>query len=422
MTLSSKPDWISGIKDRLDYGWRYQGKISGIQPDYSISLNDFDDEIEILRDRDVNNSLSFRCFQCGTCSVVCPYSKVTTGNGRLSARRLLHEAHLGIINFESENLWLCVTCRACVEQCPRDVEIIDFMRNLRKLEVDIGIGKIPDSLRHIMTNVASVGNPFGESQDRRVGWTDDMEVKPFISGMELLYFPGCYPAYDPRAKKIAQATVNILNKCGVDFGILGVREKCCGQSIRRAGNEELFRNLAGSNIRAFKETGVKTILTTSPHCYDTLKKEYPEFGGEFEIIHYTQYFARLIAEGRIKFSKKLKRTVTYHDPCYLGRHNNIYDEPRLILQSIPELKLVEMPDSYKKSLCCGGGGGGMWLETKKDERLSDFRFAQAVETGAEVLAVACPYCMINFEDSRLTIAHGDSIEVKDIAELISDAM
>ena len=422
MTIDSKPAWIKGIKDKLDYGWRYQGKKSGIQPDVSITLNNFDAEIEALADNGINGSSSLSCFQCGTCNAVCPYPLVITGNNRLSARRMLHEAQLGLIDFETEKIWLCVTCGACVEQCPRGIEIIDFMRDLRRVEVGMGVGKIPDSLRRVMTNIASVGNPFGEPQAKRADWAYSMNVRAFVKGMELLYFPGCFPAYDPRARKIAQATANILKKAGVDFGILGARESCCGQSVRKAGNEELFQSLARSNIHAFNESGARKILTTSPHCYDTLKKEYPELGGDFEIIHYTQYFARLIADGRIKFNKKLDKKVTYHDPCYLGRHNNMCDEPRQILRSIPGLELVEMPDSHHRSLCCGGGGGGIWLDTRKGERLSDFRLGQAIETEADVLAVACPYCMLSFEDSRLTIAGGDTIEIKDIAELVWDAI
>lgn len=422
MTIDSKPDWIKGIKDKLDYGWRYQDKKSGIQPDVSIILNNFDAELEALADNSINSSSSLQCFQCGTCSAVCPYPKVITHNNRLSARRMLHEAQLGLIDFETEKVWLCVTCGTCVEQCPRGVEIIDFMRDLRRVEVSMGVGKIPDSLRHAMTNVASVGNPLGEPQAKRTDWAESINIRTFAKDMELLYFPGCFPAYDPRAQKIAQATSGILKKAGVSFGILGAQEKCCGQSVRRAGNEELFQNLAQDNIRAFTESGARKILTTSPHCYDTLKNEYPELGGDFEVMHYTQYFARLISEGKIKFGKKLNKKVTYHDPCYLGRHNDIYDEPRQILRSIPGLELVEMPDSHHRSLCCGGGGGGMWLETKKGERLSDFRLAQAIETGADILAVACPYCLTSFEDSRLTIASGDSIQIKDIAELVWDSI
>lgn len=422
MTIGSKPDWIKGIKDKLDYGWRYKGKISGIQPDVSIILNKFDAEMEALADKGINGASSLRCFQCGTCNAVCPYPMVMTENNILSARIMIHEAQLGLIDFETEKIWLCVTCGACVEQCPRGVEIMDFMSGLRRIEIGIGVGKIPDSLRRAVTNIASVGNPFGEPQGKRADWADSFGVMTFIKGMELLYFPGCFPAYDPRAKKIAQAIASILRRAEVDFGVLGSEEKCCGQSVRKMGAEELFQNLARSNIHAFAESGVKRILTTSPHCYHTLKTEYTEFGGDFEIVHHTQYIAQLIAEGRIKFSKKLDKKVTYHDPCYLGRHNGIYDEPRQILQSIPGLELVEMPASHHSSLCCGGGGGGMWLENKKGERLSDFRLAQAIETGADILAVACPYCLLSFEDSKLTAPGGDNIEVKDIAELVWDAI
>lgn len=423
MTIDSKPDWIKGIKDKLDYGWRYKGKMSGIQPDASIILDGPNAEVdEILTAQGINSPSSMICFQCGTCNAVCPYPVVVTDNNRLSARIMLHEAQLGLIDFETEKIWLCVTCGACVEQCPRGVEIMDFMRDLRRVEIGIGVGKIPDSLRRAVTNIASVGNPFGEPQAKRTDWADSFGVRTFVKGMELLYFPGCFPAYDPRARKVAQATANILKKAEVDFGILGAQEKCCGQSVRKMGSEELFQNLAQNNIRAFTESGVKKILTTSPHCYHTLKNEYPEFEGDFEIIHYTQYLAQLIAEGRIKFSKKLNKKVTYHDPCYLGRHNKIYDEPRQILRSIPGLELVEMPESHQRSLCCGGGGGGMWLENKKGERLSDFRLEQAINTGADILAVACPYCLTSFEDSKLAAPGGDNIEVKDIAELVWDAI
>jgi Fe-S oxidoreductase len=285
----------------------------------------------------------------------------------------------------------------------------------------MGIGKIPDSLRRAMTNIASVGNPFGEPQEKRADWSDSLDVRTFTKGMELLYFPGCFPAYDLRAMKVAQSIVGILKGAEVNFGVLGRLEKCCGQSIRQAGNESLFQSLVQYNIDIFVENGVTKILVTSPHCCHTFKNEYPEFRGDFEIVHYTQYFAWLIAEGRIKFSKKLDKKVTYHDPCYLGRHNNIYDEPRQVLRSIPGLELVEMPDSRHRSLCCGGGGGGMWLETRKGERLSDFRIEQAVDTGADILAVACPYCLTSFEDSKLTARGGDSIEIKDIAELVWEA-
>jgi Fe-S oxidoreductase len=422
MTIGSKPDWIKGIKDKLDYGWRYKGEKSWIQPDASIILDRSSTEVdEILNARGVNNSSSTICFQCGTCNAVCPYPLVTTDNNRLSVRKMLHETQLGLIDFETEGIWLCAACGACIEHCPRDVEITDFMRDLRRVEIGMGVGKIPDSLRRAMTNIAGVGNPFGEPQEKRADWSDSLDVRTFARGMELLYFPGCFPAYDLRAMKVAQSIVGILKGAEVDFGVLSRLEKCCGQSVRQAGNESLFQSLVQHNIDTFVENGVTKILVTSPHCYHTFKNEYPEFRGDFEIIHYTQYFAQLIAERRIKFSKKLDKKVTYHDPCYLGRYNNMYDEPRQVLRSIPGLELVEMPDSRHRSLCCGGGGGGMWLDIKKGERLSDFRLGQAIDTGADILAVACPYCLTSFEDSKLTARGGDSIEIKDIAELVWEA-
>jgi len=422
MTIGSKPQWIKGISEKLDYHWRYKD-ITGILPDVSIILNESNAELsQALAAEGIKDSPWVSCFQCGTCRAVCPYARITTDVNSLSARRMLHEAQLGLTDFGSEQIWTCTTCDTCVDQCPRGVEIIDFMRSLRRVEIELGAGKIPDSLRRAMTSLASAGNPFGEGREKRGDWAERLAVKPFTKDMELLYFPGCFPAYDARARKVAQAIAGILEKAGVDFGVLGSREDCCGESVRKAGNEELFRSLAQHNIGVFAGNGVKTVITTSPHCYHTFKNEYPQFGGAFEVIHYTQYLARLIKEGMLKFSNELNRKVTYHDPCYLGRHNGIYEEPRDILRSIPGLELVEMPDSRRKSLCCGGGGGGIWLDTKKGERLSDLRLEQAMGTKAGILAVACPYCLINFEDSKLTVGRGDDIEIRDIAELVWEAI
>jgi len=240
--------------------------------------------------------------------------------------------------------------------------------------------------------------------------------------MEILYFPGCYLSYDPRLKKVATATANILNHAGVDYGILGTKENCCGESIRKTGNEDLFKRLARENIKTFIENGVKKILVSSPHCYHTFKNEYAEFMVNFEVVHISEFILELIDAGRLELTKEYSRQVTYHDPCYLGRHNSIYDEPRQALNSIRGLKLVEMPDSRKKSLCCGGGGGRVWMETVKGERFSDLRIEQAVGVGAEVLVTACPYCITHFEDSRLILEDSESLEVKDITEVIQEAI
>jgi len=296
------------------------------------------------------------------------------------------------------------------------------MRGLRRVIVEMGAGYLPDSLRVTMKNIAGVGNPQGEGQEKRDDWAKNLNVKPFTKGTEILYFSCCVPAYDPSIKRVAQATASILKKAEVDFGILGPRESCCGESVRKAGNESLFQSLAQSNISTFMENGVTKIVVSSPHCYNAFKNEYPELGGNFEVIHYTQYLAELIKEGRLKFSKELNKKVTYHDPCYLGRHNNVYEEPREVLRSIPGLELVEMPDFAENGLCCGGGGGRIWMETKKGERFSDLRIDQAMEVGASILAAACPYCLLNFEDSVLTTDKGDVPQVKDISELVQEAI
>ncbi|OPY58124.1 MAG: Anaerobic glycerol-3-phosphate dehydrogenase subunit C [Pelotomaculum sp. PtaU1.Bin065] len=240
--------------------------------------------------------------------------------------------------------------------------------------------------------------------------------------MEFLYFPGCYLCYDPRLKKVAQATANVLNKAGVDFGILGDQENCCGESIRKTGNEELFKKLARENIKTFIDNGVKKILVNSPHCYHTFKNEYPEFSANFEVVHISQYLFQLINEGRLPISKEYAKKITYHDPCYLGRHNGVYDEPREVLKKIPGLELIEMAESREQSLCCGMGGGRIWMETHASDRFSNIRLKDAIEVGSEVLVTACPYCITMFEDSRAVLNYDDVIQVKDITEVIQEVI
>ncbi len=358
------------------------------------------------------------CYQCGLCETQCPWNHVR----RFFIRKMIHQAQLGIIPFESEDIWLCTTCRKCVERCPRGVEIIDIMRALRRIMVPDGVvpASIPN-LRSVMTSIASVGNPFKQEKDRS-GWADGQSIKSFTEGTEYLYFPCCYPAYDPRLKKVALATAHILNTAEVDFGLLGSKENCCGESVRKAGNEDLFKRLARENIKTFIENSVKKILVSSPHCYHTFKNEYSEFKVNFEVIHITQFLFKLMQEGRIKFKKDYLKKVTYHDPCYLGRHNGIYDEPREVLSMIPGLKLVEMSESREGSLCCGMGGGRIWMETAKGERFSDIRLKQAIDTEAQVLVTSCPYCITQFEDSKSMLKENESIEIKDITEIIQEVI
>ena len=358
------------------------------------------------------------CYQCGICTASCPWNLVRS----FVVRRVMHQAQLGLVDFEAEDVWQCVGCGLCVERCPRGVEVVDVMRALRRVIAEVGVGKVPDSLRIAVKNISGVGNPLGEPQETRADWAKGLDVKTYTKGTEILYFPCCYQVYDPINRKVALAAVDILKKADVDFGILGDKVVCCGESIRKAGQESLFQSLAQRNINAFAEAGVSKILVTSPHCYHTFTEEYPELGGNFEVIHFSQYLAELIKEGRLKFTKELNKRVTYHDSCCLGRYAHIYDEPRQVLESIPGLELVEMRDNREDSLCCGGCAGRLWLETKKGERFSDLRIEQALEVSANILAVSCPYCMLNFEDSILTSDKGDVIEIKDIAQLVQEAI
>jgi Fe-S oxidoreductase len=359
------------------------------------------------------------CYQCGLCDTVCPWNRVRA----FSIRRIIREATFGLTEIESEDIWRCTTCGRCPQECPRGVKQIEIGVSLRRIATEYGIFPTPvQPIRTISAGLSAQGNPFGEERKNRANWTEGLSVQPFTEGMEILYFPGCYPSYDPRMKKVARATAAILTKAGVSFGILGDKESCCGESIRKTGDEELFKRLAKENIRTFIDQGVKRILVSSPHCYHTFKNEYPEFMVNFEVIHSSQYLFELIDAGRLEITKEYRKNITYHDPCYLGRHNGIYDEPREVLQRIPGLELDEMPDAREDSLCCGGGGGRIWMETPKGERFSDLRLEQAMGIGAEVLATCCPYCITNFEDSRINREESESLEIKDITEIIQEVI
>jgi Fe-S oxidoreductase len=359
------------------------------------------------------------CFQCGLCDTVCPWNRVR----QFSIRKIIRQATFGLTEIDGEDIWRCTTCGRCPQRCPRGVKQIEVGVSLRRVASNYEI--FPASVKSARTARASIiseGNPIQGERKKRADWAKDHAVKKFTEGTDVLYFVGCYLSYDPRMKKVAVATTEILNKAGVDFGILGSQENCCGESIRKTGSEEVFKRLAKENIKTFIDNGVRKILVSSPHCYHTFKNEYPEFMVNFEVVHVAQYLLELIDEGRLQFANAVAKKVTYHDPCYLGRHNEIYDEPRKVLGKIPGLELVEMPDFGKDSLCCGGGGGRIWMDTPKNERFSDLRLLQAHDVGAQVLATACPYCITNFEESRLNLEYEDVLDVQDITEIVREAL
>ncbi len=357
------------------------------------------------------------CYQCGTCDVVCPWNRVRN----FSMRKIVRQAAQGLSEIDNEEIWRCTTCGTCPQRCPRGVNQIELGVSLRRIATEYGA--FPASVAPIVTvsdNLRAEGNPFNMERAKRADWAESLGVKDYVEGMEILYFPGCYLSYDPRLKKVAAATVKILNKAGVDFGILGAKENCCGESIRKTGNEELFKHLARQNIKTFIEHGVKKILVSSPHCYHTFKNEYPEFSVHFEVIHISEYLSELFATGRLKPVRDYGQKITYHDPCYLGRHNKIFDAPRDVLKRIPGSEFVEMQDHHENSLCCGGGGGRIWMETPKAERFSDIRLKQAVDVGAQVMVTACPYCITNFTDSSLGLPEGQAMEIKAITEIVQE--
>ncbi len=358
------------------------------------------------------------CFQCGLCTASCPWNMVRT----FLPHRMICESRYGLVDLENEGWWMCTTCNQCVERCPRGVAITDVLGAVRKILLDFEYRMAPASLRSAMGSLTGEGNPWGGDRKNRSLWMKEVKIEAFNQGHEALYFSCCTPAYDTRLGNVARATGRILERGGVRFGTLGPLESCCGESVKKAGNRDVYASLAKGNIEAFSKNGVNEIIVTSPHCYTVFREDYPQMGGHFEVQHVTQVLDRLINEGKIVLQREVPKKVVYHDPCYLGRHNRIYDEPRRVLSSIPGMELADERNAGENSLCCGGGGGRIWMETVKRERFSDILVAQAAEDGADILATACPYCMLNFKDSVATSLRELDLEIMDVSELVEMAL
>lgn len=357
------------------------------------------------------------CYQCGKCDAVCPWNRVRI----FSMRKLIRESLFGLTEIEKEDIWRCTTCGRCVLMCPRDVRQIDDIVAVRRMATGYGVFvSSTKTYKQIAGYLLSKGNPFNEDPKERTKWAEGLDVKTFEEGMEVLYFTCCYLCYDPRLKNVARATVELLKKAQVNFGTLKDIETCCGESIRKTGNESVFKKLAKENIKKFVEYGVRRVVVSSPHCYYTFKNEYPSLGANFEVFHISEYLNELIRQGRLKVNKEHNAKITYHDPCYLGRHSNIFELPRDILRSVRGVEIREFPDNRLSSLCCGMGGGRIWAETEKSERFSNIRVEEAVKLGAEELITSCPYCITALEDSKLVMGYDDRLKVKDIAELINE--
>jgi Fe-S oxidoreductase len=359
----------------------------------------------------------FGCIQCGKCTGGCPVSITTALNVRFLIYETLVDALPDLAGMEE--LWDCTCCFTCVERCPKDVRPAELIVGLRGLLVESG--KIPATVGDALMGVFRQGNPLGLAREDRAAWAEGLDIKPIQEGCELLWFVGCTPAYDVRGHMVARAVARVFQAAGVDFGTLGTAETCCGNEVRRVGEMGLFGMLVEEGKPLLEGTGAKRIVTTSPHCFNTFKNEYNLEG--VQVLHDTQLVAQLLQEGELALSGKVEKTVTYHDPCFLGKQNKIFDEPRAILQAIPGVKFVEMDRSRERSLCCEGGGGRMWFEgTNTEERLAFQRVHEAVETGAEVLVVACPFCLSMLSDAVKVQGLEEQLQVMDIIELVAEAL
>ncbi len=368
------------------------------------------------------------CLQCGTCSGACPFGYLMGfPPGRMIAY-LRADRFENVI--ESDTVWMCVSCYACSAVCPKEIPLTPGLMTRTKEEMLLA-GEVPTELQDALMNSQRYGNPLGESPRKRAEWKKalDFDIPTFREAkrpVDVLWFVSDYPSYHPRVQLTTRAMAKILRTLDVDFAILGPEESSDGDSQRLAGERGLFEMLAEKNGKVFGRYEFKEIITNDPHAFNALKNEYPKLGINYPVKHFTEFVAERIEDLKPHLKENGELRVTYHDPCYLGRANEIYDEPRLLLESIPGIELVEMPHMRSYSLCCGGGGGGMWLDgfqwEKAHVRLSEWRIQEAVNVSADVLAVACPYEPPRFEDAAKMVQGAGRLAVKDIAELLADAL
>jgi Fe-S oxidoreductase len=391
----------------------------------------------------------YACTECGRCQENCP---AFLTDKKLSPSRVIHHLKLHLKEkgqilidgkpeealseqekavletqligdvVSEEEIWDCTTCGACIENCPVFIEHIPKIVDLRRYLV-LTESRFPAECQAVFRNMETNYNPWSMGYSSRADWAKDLGVKTFAEAGEadVLFWVGCAGSFDDRAKLVSQAMVKILNAAGVNFAILGEEEMCCGDSARRMGNEYLAQTLMSGNVEVMGNYKFKKIVVACPHGYNTLKNEYPQFGGTYEVLHHTEFLLELLRAGKLPLPKGLNGNglVTYHDSCYLGRYNEVYDQPRELLSAIPGAKLVEMDRIRHKSFCCGAGGGRMWMEETVGERINEKRSEGAIQSGAKTIGVACPFCLTMFEDGMKAKGEEENIRVADIAELIA---
>jgi Fe-S oxidoreductase len=392
------------------------------------------------------------CTECGRCQDVCPaWNTGKPLNPKLiitslrdtmmaQANRLLggkgedgsdlEPVPLVPDVIDPDALWACTTCGACVEECPVDIEHVDAILDMRRYQV-LMESSFPSEAGTMLRNVENQGNPWGLRADMRLEWTEGVDFEiPVVSDqipddIEWLYWVGCAGALDDRARKSTQAIARVMRAAGVKFAILGTAESCTGDPARRMGNEYLWQEMAKANIETLDGAGVKKIIASCPHCFNTIGNEYPALGGNYEVVHHSQLLGRLVAEGKLAPQDPVVAKLTYHDPCYLGRHNNEYDAPRTVLDAVPGLERVEMHRHGKRGFCCGAGGARMWMEERIGKRVNVERTDEALGTGAEIIATSCPYCLIMLDDAvnaRRAEGGAQGVKVIDIAQVLADSI
>ena len=382
---------------------------------------------------------SVSCTECARCSTVCP----ATNTGKTLSpmkiitdiRSQLYAETIGLGKSDDligntiteDELWACTTCGACMEECPVLIEHVPTITDMRRYLV-LSEGKPPVQASDSLEKTMNHGNPWGFQQNDRIKWAEEKGIKlPTLAEkkeVDILYWVGCAGSYDPRNQEIAADLIKILDHSGINYAVLGKEEVCTGDSARRLGDEYLFETLAQQNVEMMNKYKFNRVVASCPHCLHTISKEYPDFGGDYEVIHHTQLIEELMNSGAIHTNNVIDNKVTYHDACYLGRHNNIYDSPRNVISEIVGQKgeLLEMEENKSSSMCCGAGGGNMWHEIKDGDRINVTRFEQAMETNAEIVATACSFCNIMLEDAMKVKGKENEMQVRDVAELVAKSI
>ena len=381
----------------------------------------------------------YSCTECGRCQDLCPAwntqkplspkllildlkDNMYRNKEKLLTGKVDEVTHIIDNNVTEDVIWACTSCRACEIACPVFIEhtdkIYDIRRNLVMME-----SRFPAEVQTVFKNMETNSTPWAFSSSDRANWAEGLGVKTLAEDpkVDVLLWVGCAGSYDDRNKKVLKAFVSILKKAEIKFAILGNEEQCTGDPARRIGNEYLYQTLAKANIETLNRYAVKRIVTACPHCFNTIKNEYKDFGGNYEVLHHSQFIAKLITDGKIKPTKAIDETVTFHDSCYLGRWNNIYAQPRSVIGSVPSMRVVEMKNNHDESMCCGAGGGRMWMEEKIGKRVNVARTEQALATKAGIVASSCPFCMTMMTDGVKTKEMQDKVKVMDIAEIVDQA-